>query len=78
MSVKGNLKHRIELLGEEMEDADLNDEQLVLRNIARSAQGFDDLIHRHRFFSSVGRPFFGDLLGEEEHSSIVSRHTPFS
>ena len=53
MSVKGNLKHRIELLGEEMKNADLTAAQLVLRDIA-SAQGFDDLIHYHR-----ARPAWG-------------------
>ena len=69
MTVKGSLKHRIELLGEEIEEAALTDEQLVLRNVA-SAQGFDDLTSDHLARPAWGKGAF--FYCEPAHALLLS------
>ena len=67
MVVMGNLRHRIEKLGEE-----LNDEQRTLRNIAR-LQEFDHVLLGQR----LARPVWGEgaffYCGKE--NAILFRHS---
>ena len=53
MTFKGNLRHRIELVGEEIEYVSLTEKQKVLRRIA-AAQGFEARISGH-----LARPSWG-------------------
>ena len=57
MTVKGNLRHRIEKLGEELDEAALSDKQRVLRRIA-IRQGFEELL-ADQGIPHLARPVWG-------------------
>ena len=57
MTLKGNLKHRIEKLGEELDEAALSDKQRVLRGIA-ILQGFEELL-ADKGIPHLARPVWG-------------------
>ena len=65
-TVKGNLRHRIEKLGEEVEEAALTDKQRVLRKVASAQHSINYCLRT-----------LPGLFGEEVHSSIANRLMQF-
>ena len=70
LTVKGNLRHRIDKLGEEVAEIALTDKQMRLRKVALS-QNFDELISGHaaRPEWGGGAFFYCDL----RHASMMKR-----